>query len=130
LGFVAMGSLEVWASHMMQKHAHQSVLLRERVETAKKDALASAAVVSDLVVESVNEGVQQAFINEKQIEMEARALGITVQKFVKQTSQWLTVVHTFDAALKEIGDFENWIKTMEYDCEKIAGTLRNVALSR
>jgi hypothetical protein len=69
-------------------------------ETAKKDALASAAVVSDLVVESVNEGVQQAFINEKQIEMEARALGITVQKFVKQTSQWLTVVHTFDAALK------------------------------
>ena len=71
-----------------------------KAETAKKDALASAAVVSDLVVESVNEGVQQAFINEKQIEMEARALGITVQKFVKQTSQWLTVVHTFDAALK------------------------------
>ena len=31
LGFVAMGSLEVWASHMTQKHAHQSVLLRERV---------------------------------------------------------------------------------------------------
>ena len=32
--------------------------------------------------------------------------------------------------VQEIGDFENWIKTMEYDCEKIAGTLRNVASSR
>lgn len=69
-------------------------------ETAKKDALASAAVVSDLLVESVNGGVQQAFINEKRIEMEARALGVTIQKFTKQTSLWLTVVHSFDTALK------------------------------
>ena len=32
--------------------------------------------------------------------------------------------------LQEIGDFENWVKTMEYDCEQIAGTLKNVALAR
>lgn len=125
-----MGSLDVWVAHMMQKHAYESAQHRERVETAKKDALASAAVVSNLLVESVNGGVQEAFINEKRIEMEARALGVTIQKFVKQTSHWLNVVHTFDSALKEIGDFENWVKTMEYDCEQIAGTLKNVAVAR
>ncbi|KAG0554373.1 hypothetical protein M758_12G088200 [Ceratodon purpureus] len=125
-----MGSLDVWVAHMMQKHAYESAQHRERVETAKKDALASAAVVSNLLVESVNGGVQEAFINEKRIEMEARALGVTIQKFLKQTSQWLNVVHTLDTALKEIGDFENWVKTMEYDCEQIAGTLKNVAVAR
>lgn len=56
--------------------------------------------MSNLLVESVNGGVQEAFINEKRIEMEARALGVTIQKFLKQTSQWLNVVHTFDSALK------------------------------
>lgn len=125
-----MGTLDVWVAQMMQKHAYESAQRRERVETAKKDALASAAVVSNLLVESVNGGVQEAFINEKRIEMEARALGMTIQKFTKQTSQWLNIVHTFDSALKEIGDFENWVKTMEYDCEQIAGTLKNVAVAR
>ncbi|XP_024356909.1 biogenesis of lysosome-related organelles complex 1 subunit 1 [Physcomitrium patens] len=125
-----MGSLDVSIARMMQKHAYVSAQHRERVETAKKDALASAAVVSNLLVESVNGGVQQAFVNEKRIEMEARALGVTISKFVKQTSQWLTVVHTFDTALKEIGDFENWVKTMEYDCAQIAGTLKNAVVAR
>jgi hypothetical protein len=31
--------------------------------------------------------------------------------------------------LQEIGDFENWIKVMEYDCKKIAGTLRSISES-
>lgn len=32
--------------------------------------------------------------------MEARSMGVTVQRFSKQTSQWLNVIHTFDSALK------------------------------
>jgi hypothetical protein len=69
-------------------------------ETSKKAALEAAAVVSDLLVESINGGVQEVFVNEKQIEMEARSMGVTVQRFSKQTSQWLNVIHTFDSALK------------------------------
>ncbi|CAK9235950.1 hypothetical protein BDL97_08G100700 [Sphagnum fallax] len=121
--------LEASFANMMQQHAHHSAHLRDRVQTSKKAALEAAAVVSDLLVESINGGVQEVFVNEKQIEMEARSMGVTVQRFSKQTSQWLNVIHTFDSALKEIGDFENWIKVMEYDCKKIAGTLRSISES-
>ncbi len=69
-------------------------------ETSKKAALEAAAAVSDLLVESINGGVQEVFVNEKQIEMEARSMSVTVQRFSKQTSQWLNVIHTFDSALK------------------------------
>jgi hypothetical protein len=92
--------LEASFANMMQQHAHHSAHLRDRVQTSKKAALEAAAVVSDLLVESINGGVQEVFVNEKQIEMEARSMGVTVQRFSKQTSQWLNVIHTFDSALK------------------------------
>lgn len=69
-------------------------------DKAKKEAFSAAAKVSSLLVESVNGGVQESFVNEKRIEMEARALAGTVQRFTKQSAQWLTVFHTFDSALK------------------------------
>jgi hypothetical protein len=37
----------------------------------------------------VNGGVQGAFINEKRIELEIRALMATIAQFMKQTDQWL-----------------------------------------
>jgi hypothetical protein len=92
--------LEASFANMMQQHAHHSAHLRDRVQTSKKAALEAAAAVSDLLVESINGGVQEVFVNEKQIEMEARSMSVTVQRFSKQTSQWLNVIHTFDSALK------------------------------
>jgi hypothetical protein len=69
-------------------------------ERAKKEAVAAATKVSGLLVESVNGGVQESFVNEQRIEMEARALAGTVKRFTKHSVQWLTVFHTFDSALK------------------------------
>ncbi|OAE24529.1 hypothetical protein AXG93_2415s1080 [Marchantia polymorpha subsp. ruderalis] len=95
-------------------------------EKSKKEALSAATEVAGLLVDSVNGGVHESFINEKRIEMEARALAATVQRFTQTTTQWLTVFHNFDSALKEIGDFENWIKVMEYDCESVGKALNYI----
>lgn len=70
------------------------------LEKAKKDAVKSAAVVSDLLVDAVNGGVQEAFINEKRIELEIRSLTATVARFMKQTDQWLTASHAMNTAIK------------------------------
>ncbi|AQK82268.1 hypothetical protein ZEAMMB73_Zm00001d036836 [Zea mays] len=45
-----------------------------RYERAKKDALKSAVRVADLLVDTVDGGVRELFVNEKRIELEARAL--------------------------------------------------------
>ncbi|KAK3018648.1 hypothetical protein RJ639_002701 [Escallonia herrerae] len=85
-----------------------------QTEKAKKDAIIAAMRVSDLLVDTVNGGVQESFMNEKRIELEIRALTATIARFAKQTDQWLAAY-----VEQEIGDFENWMKTMEFDCKSI-----------
>ncbi|KAL3696136.1 hypothetical protein R1sor_010212 [Riccia sorocarpa] len=120
------GALDASFSQMMQQHSLRNVVLANRLEKSKKEALASATEVSSLLVDSVNGAVQESFVNEKRIEMEARALASTVQRFTQTTTQWLSIFHNLDSALKEIGDFENFIKVMEYDCESLAKALNHV----
>lgn len=56
--------------------------------------------VSDLLVNAVNGGVQEVFINEKRIEMEIRSLTATIMRFSKQTDQWLAASHAINSAVK------------------------------
>jgi hypothetical protein len=51
-------------------------------------------------VDAVNGGVQGAFINEKRIELEIRALAVTIARFMKQTDQWLAATHAINTAVK------------------------------
>lgn len=69
-------------------------------ERAKKGAIQNAVRVSDLLVDAVNSGVQESFINEKRIEHEIRALAVTIARFMKQTNQWLTATHAINTAVK------------------------------
>jgi len=121
-----MAKLEAALIQIMNDYSHSNAQLRDQLEKVKKDALATATRVSDLLVDSVNSGVQESFINEKRIELETRVLSATVQRYIKQTNQWLAVVHGLDSALKEIGDFENWMKIMEFDCESISLALQYI----
>ncbi|KAF8706969.1 hypothetical protein HU200_030494 [Digitaria exilis] len=64
---------------------------------AKKDALRSAVRVADLLVDAVDGGVQELFVNEKRIELEARALLSTIARYRKQTDQWLTATNEINS---------------------------------
>ncbi|GFP80546.1 biogenesis of lysosome-related organelles complex 1 subunit 1 [Phtheirospermum japonicum] len=120
------GSLEASLLQMLNDHNHASIQLREHTEKSKKEAIRNATPVSNLLVNAVNGDVQEVFINEKRIEMEIRALATTIMRFSKQTQQWLTASHAINNAVKEIGDFENWMKTMELDCKSITTAICNI----
>lgn len=120
------GGLEAALLQIMHDHHHTSLRLRDQAERAKKDAIQNAARVSDLLVDAVNSGVQESFINEKRIEHEIRALAVTISRFMKLTNQWLTATRAINTAVKEIGDFENWMKTMEFDCKSITAAIQNI----
>lgn len=74
-------------------------------EKKKKEAIRNAARVSDLLVEAVNGGVQDCFVNEKCIELEIRALAATITRFMKQTDQWLAATHAINTAVKVLPFF-------------------------
>uniref|UniRef100_A0A0E0MIU9 Biogenesis of lysosome-related organelles complex 1 subunit 1 n=1 Tax=Oryza punctata TaxID=4537 RepID=A0A0E0MIU9_ORYPU len=112
----AGGQLEAALLHIMQRHHHQSLHHRNKTERSKADAVRSAARVADLLVATVDGGVQEIYINERRIELEARALLATIVRYRKQTDQWLAATNAINSVLKEIGDFENWMKIMDFDC--------------
>lgn len=76
------------------------------IEKSKKEAIKSASRVSDLLVEAVNGGVEECFVNEKRIEVEIRALKSTITRFAKQTDQWLASTHAINNAIKVCFCFE------------------------
>ncbi|KAH0777026.1 hypothetical protein KY290_008437 [Solanum tuberosum] len=118
--------LEASLIQIINSHHASSLKLRESTEKAKKDGIRSARRVSELLVDSVNREVQEAFVMQKRIEMEIRALTASILQFGKQTDQWLAASHSINTAIKEIGDFENWMKTMEFDCKSINAAICNI----
>lgn len=68
----------------------------------------------------------QAYLNQKKLDAEAKQLHTSATNFSKQTQQWLNLVENFSSALKEIGDVENWAKTIEGDVRTITTALEIV----
>ncbi|KAL2899369.1 Biogenesis of lysosome-related organelles complex 1 subunit 1 [Bienertia sinuspersici] len=122
------GATGLEASLLSLIHQHQisSSSLRHQTEKSKKEAMRAGNRVSELLVDAVNAGVQQSFLHQKQIESEIRSLTASINRFHKQTQQWLAASHSLNTAIKEIGDFENWIKVIEYDCKSITAAVRNI----
>lgn len=57
------------------------------------------------------------------MDAEAKLLHQGAMNFAKQTQQWLALVENFSSALKEIGDVENWARSIENDMKIITDTL-------
>uniref|UniRef100_A0A804PWV3 Biogenesis of lysosome-related organelles complex 1 subunit 1 n=1 Tax=Zea mays TaxID=4577 RepID=A0A804PWV3_MAIZE len=97
--------LEEALLRIVQQHHHQSLCQRQQTERAKKDALKSAVRVADLLVDTVDGGVRELFVNEKRIELEARALLGTIARYRRQTDEWLAATSEINSALKLINSF-------------------------
>ncbi|KAG9445457.1 hypothetical protein H6P81_016797 [Aristolochia fimbriata] len=121
-----IGRLESELLRIVDRHDQTSLQIREQTEQAKKEAIRTALHVSDLLVDTVNAGAEEIFVNEKRIEFEIRSLISTTMRYSKQTNQWLVATRALNTALKEIGDFENWMKTMDYDCKSITAAICNI----
>ncbi|CAO2153536.1 unnamed protein product [Urochloa humidicola] len=109
---VGKQGLEEALLQIVQQQHHQSLRQRQQADRAKKDALRSAARVSDLLVDTVDGGVQELFINEKRIELEARALLTTITRYRKQTDQWLAATNEINSVLKGLGPCSSATSTL------------------
>lgn len=65
----------------------------------------------------------QAYLNQKRLDAEAKQLHVGATNFAKQTHQWLQLIDNFSSALKELGDVENWARSIEGDMQVIQQSL-------
>ncbi|KAJ6763686.1 BLOC-1 COMPLEX SUBUNIT 1 [Salix purpurea] len=127
----AGNDLESSLLQIFTDHHRTSLRLRETTVIETEKAKKEAVRVADLLVDEVNGGVQESFVNEKRIEMEIRGLAASIVRFMKQSDQWLTATHSINTAIKvclslnysllflNYRDFkfmiELWIKEFKYD---------------
>ncbi|XP_065200050.1 biogenesis of lysosome-related organelles complex 1 subunit 1 [Planococcus citri] len=111
-------------SLVKEHHAKQSAR-KEKQEAKRKEAIAAANDLTQALVEHLNLGVAQAYLNQKKIEEEVKQLHFNMAQFSKQTHQWVTLVDSFNGALKQIGDLENWSRIIEKDMTFIAESLEH-----
>jgi len=108
--------------HQARAHSH-----KELQERRKQDALAAANKLTDALVDHLNVGVAQAYLNQKRLDAEAKQLHKSATNFAKQTQAWLSVVESFNTSLKELGDIKGWARTIEDDLQAVSCTLEYVA---
>uniref|UniRef100_T1GDP8 Biogenesis of lysosome-related organelles complex 1 subunit 1 n=1 Tax=Megaselia scalaris TaxID=36166 RepID=T1GDP8_MEGSC len=58
-------------------------------------------------------------LNQKRLDAEAKQLHTGATTFAKQTQQWMQLIENFSGALKELGDVENWARSIETDMQII-----------
>ncbi|KOX69308.1 Biogenesis of lysosome-related organelles complex 1 subunit 1 [Melipona quadrifasciata] len=92
-------------------------------EQKRKEAVQAANNLTQALVDHLNVGVAQAYLNQKKLDAEAKQLQHSATNFAKQTQSWLNLVEAFSSALKEIGDAENWARSIEGDMRTIATAL-------
>ncbi|XP_053695863.1 biogenesis of lysosome-related organelles complex 1 subunit 1 [Sabethes cyaneus] len=110
-------------SAMIKDHQARQAAKKEEQEKRRKEAILSANELTQNLVDHLNVGVAQAYLNQKRLDAEAKQLHVGATNFAKQTQQWLTLIENFNGSLKEIGDVENWAKTIENDMNVITTAL-------
>ncbi|XP_055612863.1 biogenesis of lysosome-related organelles complex 1 subunit 1 [Uranotaenia lowii] len=110
-------------SAMIKDHQARQAAKKEEQERRRKEAILSANELTQNLVDHLNVGVAQAYLNQKRLDAEAKQLHVGATNFAKQTQQWLTLIENFNGSLKEIGDVENWAKTIENDMNVITTAL-------
>ncbi|CAH4026865.1 biogenesis of lysosome-related organelles complex 1 subunit 1 [Pieris brassicae] len=110
-------------SSLVKEHQAKQAAKRTTQEQKRKECISAANDLTQALVDHLNVGVAQAYLNQKKLDAEAKLLHQGAINFSKQTQQWLALVENFSSALKEIGDVENWARSIENDMKIITNTL-------
>ena len=63
-------------------------------------ALESVGVTTSVLLDSVNSGVAEVFVNQEELEREAKQLQAQSARLAKNANQWLNLVNEMSTALK------------------------------
>lgn len=108
---------------MLKEHQAKQAKYRDEQEKRRQDTLRALYKFNTMISASVNGCVSLAYTNQCQIDKEMRQLQNQISQFQKLSNQWTSMLEGFHAGLKELGDVENWAKSIESDLRTVASTL-------
>ena len=110
-------------SNLLREH-HQRQSSRKVIQDRKRtEAIESSNQLAQSLVDHLNVGVAQAYLNQKRLDAEAKQLHTHAANFSKQTHLWLNLVDQFNQNLKTLGDVESWSRAIEADMKVISSAL-------
>ncbi|CAO3567191.1 unnamed protein product [Mortierella alpina] len=117
--------MQMSLNRLVKEHQTKQAALKRENEHLRKEAVQSVGQFSDAVADTLSDRVSQIFLNQKELEQEARNLSMQTARYAKQTAQWLALVEQFDSALKELGDVQNWVQVIQKDMEQVTSSLES-----
>uniref|UniRef100_A0A3B3ZIR0 Biogenesis of lysosome-related organelles complex 1 subunit 1 n=1 Tax=Periophthalmus magnuspinnatus TaxID=409849 RepID=A0A3B3ZIR0_9GOBI len=87
-------------SRLLKEHQAKQNERKELQEKRRREAIAAATCLTEALVDHLNVGVAQAYVNQRKLDHEVKTLQVQASQFSKQTAQWISVVEGFNQALK------------------------------
>ncbi|GFW29909.1 biogenesis of lysosome-related organelles complex 1 subunit 1 [Trichonephila clavipes] len=87
-------------SSIVKEHQGRQSAKRDELEKKRKNAVVAASTLTSALVDHLNVGVAQAYLNQKRLDYESKQLNTNITTFAKQTAQWLQLVENFSQVLK------------------------------
>ena len=110
-------------SRLVKEHQLRQNKLKDEQERRKKEALESVKAFTASLVDALNSEVEQAYENQKRLDQETKKLQAQAARYTKQTQQWVGLMEGFHKGLKDLGDLEQWARTIEADMNVVVSTL-------
>lgn len=110
-------------SSLVQEHNARQAGNKARQEKLRQEANKSAGELTNALVDHLNVGVAQAYLNQKRLDAEAKRLHCNATEFAKQTQNWISLVDSFNGSLKELGDVKSWATAIETDLKTVSSVL-------
>ncbi|PAA77528.1 hypothetical protein BOX15_Mlig034571g1 [Macrostomum lignano] len=112
-------------SSLLKEHQRLQSQRRAAQDARRAEVATGVASLTTALVDGLNSGVAQAYANQRRLDCETKALQASVTTFARQTGQWIKLVEDLNSALKEMGDVENWARSMERDMRIVVGALES-----
>lgn len=110
-------------ANLVAEHAKRAQARRDLQEARRQEAVSAASQLTHALVDHLNVGVAQAYLNQKKLDSEAKQLHSHANAFARNTQQWLNLVDSFNSTLKELGEVESWARALEKDMKTISSSL-------
>jgi vacuolar-type H+-ATPase subunit I/STV1 len=111
---------------IIKEHRLKSQQTRAQLASQKQAILTSVDTFNAEMLNELTRGIGTIYKNQKRLENEAQLLALQTGKFSKNMEKWLSMYHSLNDALKEFGDIENWVESIETDMNAIASSLSTI----